>query len=164
MKDHHLDQILICSIYTVLKTVDRQVSFTTILQHYTSQPQARTVIYHQVPISMINTLLHNPAMNVVFNISPQTDTIKVSLNSHPIFTDRPLNPKENIGTFEQERNKIFYIVSDELKDKMLEALTEKQREVMKDCNGDIIRFYNKVIDKLYILICLDLYSCCSSVF
>lgn len=137
MKDHHLDQILLCSIFTILKIKNKKYTFNEILHHYLTQPQAKSIIYYQVKISMLNVLLHNPTMSVTFNISMEEDKVGVLLNS----IDQNLF---EIEKSQKNQNIALYIVNNEMKEKMSSFFTDKQLNAMKDFTSDIIKFYNKV--------------------
>ncbi len=48
MKDRHLDQLLMCSLYIVCKVVQREMAFADILKQYKTQPQAASHVYRSV--------------------------------------------------------------------------------------------------------------------
>eukprot|EP00096_Caligus_rogercresseyi_P011166 TRINITY_DN4312_c0_g1_i1.p1 TRINITY_DN4312_c0_g1~~TRINITY_DN4312_c0_g1_i1.p1 ORF type:complete len:832 (+),score=254.96 TRINITY_DN4312_c0_g1_i1:556-3051(+) len=48
MKDRHLDQLLMCSLYIVCKVVGSTKNFTDIMKHYRTQPQAASHVYRSV--------------------------------------------------------------------------------------------------------------------
>lgn len=48
MKDRHLDQLIMCSLYIVFKVVGQNKTFTDIMKHYRSQPQAASHVYRSV--------------------------------------------------------------------------------------------------------------------
>lgn len=48
MKDRHLDQLLMCSLYIVCKVAALQKNFTDIMKQYRNQPQAASHVYRSV--------------------------------------------------------------------------------------------------------------------
>ena len=48
MKDRHLDQLLMCSLYIVCKVVDQARNFTDVMRQYKTQPQAASHVYRSV--------------------------------------------------------------------------------------------------------------------
>ncbi len=48
MKDRHLDQLLMCSLYIVCKVVGQNKNFTDIMKQYRNQPQAASHVYRSV--------------------------------------------------------------------------------------------------------------------
>jgi retinoblastoma-like protein 1 len=48
MKDRHLDQLLMCSLYIVCKVLGQNKNFTDIMRHYRNQPQAASHVYRSV--------------------------------------------------------------------------------------------------------------------
>ncbi|XP_060567628.1 retinoblastoma-like protein 1 isoform X1 [Ruditapes philippinarum] len=48
LKDRHLDQIIMCSVYVISKVTDRSQSFQNIMKCYRLQPQAQSHVYRSV--------------------------------------------------------------------------------------------------------------------
>ncbi len=48
MKDRHLDQLLMCSLYIVNKVIGLNKNFTDIMKEYRNQPQAASHVYRSV--------------------------------------------------------------------------------------------------------------------
>ena len=48
MKDRHLDQLLMCSLYIVCKVVGQDRNFTDVMRQYKTQPQAASHVYRSV--------------------------------------------------------------------------------------------------------------------
>lgn len=48
MKDRHLDQILMCAIYVILKVSENAKEFSEIMLYYRQQPQAHSHVYRSV--------------------------------------------------------------------------------------------------------------------
>ncbi|CAG2054349.1 unnamed protein product [Timema podura] len=48
MKDRHLDQILMCSVYVICKVAVKEKTFTDIMRCYRHQPQAASHVYRSV--------------------------------------------------------------------------------------------------------------------
>nr|ALB00261.1 retinoblastoma protein [Tigriopus japonicus] len=48
MKDRHMDQLLMCSLYIVCKVVGQDKNFTDIMKNYRNQPQAASHVYRSV--------------------------------------------------------------------------------------------------------------------
>ena len=48
MKDRHLDQLLMCSLYICFKVAGQNITFTDIMKHYRNQPQAASHVYRSV--------------------------------------------------------------------------------------------------------------------
>jgi retinoblastoma-like protein 1 len=52
MKDRHLDQLLMCSLYIVCKVVGQDRNFTDVMKQYKTQPQAASHVYRSVLLGL----------------------------------------------------------------------------------------------------------------
>ncbi|XP_076823739.1 retinoblastoma-like protein 1 [Clavelina lepadiformis] len=57
MRDRHIDQLLMCSVYVMAKITQHDQSFQEIMQCYRSQPQAASSVYRSVMIQRSSTPL-----------------------------------------------------------------------------------------------------------
>uniref|UniRef100_A0A0K2TLX7 Retinoblastomalike protein 1like [Bombus impatiens] n=1 Tax=Lepeophtheirus salmonis TaxID=72036 RepID=A0A0K2TLX7_LEPSM len=76
MKDRHLDQLLMCSLYIVCKVVGSTKYFTDIMKHYRTQPQAASHVYRSVllrPRGMKGDV-ENESSDAQKSITPPTPT------------------------------------------------------------------------------------------
>lgn len=70
MRDRHLDQLLMCAIYSMCKVTQAEVTFTDIMKSYRLQPQARSHIYRSVLISSRQRRNSNGSENSKNSSSP----------------------------------------------------------------------------------------------
>jgi retinoblastoma-like protein 1 len=52
MRDHHLDQLIMCAIYVIGKVAHNELQFQKIMEHYRYQPQSRNHVYRSVLLSV----------------------------------------------------------------------------------------------------------------
>ncbi|XP_060849204.1 retinoblastoma-like protein 1 [Rhopalosiphum padi] len=69
MRDRHLDQILMCTIYIICRVVNLNLSFQAIMKCYRTQPQSASHIYRSVLITP-----RNPSQEHIENNGAQRDT------------------------------------------------------------------------------------------
>lgn len=55
MKDRHLDQILMCSLYIVCRVIKQNKNFTDIMGQYKGQPQAASHVYRSVLLRRVSS-------------------------------------------------------------------------------------------------------------
>ncbi|XP_047452997.1 retinoblastoma-like protein 2 isoform X2 [Mugil cephalus] len=91
MKDRHLDQILMCSVYVTAKVTREDRSFQTIMKSYRSQPQASSHVYRSVLVSRMRTRVSGDESSKLSSAESQ-DTAGGDISPVPIRSSSTLPP------------------------------------------------------------------------
>lgn len=93
MKDRHIDQLLLCSIYIIAKITKETHTFQDIMKCYRSQPQAASHVYRSV---LLRHSTKEPVADENMEVDPASggeSTEKTSRSSH---ADRSDLPREEV--------------------------------------------------------------------
>ncbi|XP_028391773.1 LOW QUALITY PROTEIN: retinoblastoma-like protein 2 [Dendronephthya gigantea] len=140
MKDRHLDQILMCSIYVMGKVANSEIKFQDIMRHYRTQPQAASHVYRNVLLKAKKTKSGSTSSNESVKVKSEPNSARASptlniVSSAP--SSRSTSPQMRSAS----------AIPSTPPPSHMTPVGMSQSSPNENDRGDLIEFYNKVYIK-----------------
>ncbi|CAB3999055.1 retinoblastoma 1, partial [Paramuricea clavata] len=142
MKDRHLDQILMCSMYVMGKVTNSEIKFQDIMRHYRTQPQAASHVYRNVLLRSKKTKSGSTSSNESVKVKSEPNSARASPTS-AIACSAP----SSRSTSPQMRSASAIPSTPPPSQHAPVVTSQPETSPNENDRGDLIEFYNKVYIK-----------------
>ncbi|KAF8781812.1 Retinoblastoma-like protein 1 like protein [Argiope bruennichi] len=145
MRDRHLDQLLMCSVYVICKVTKEDRSFQEIMKHYRLQPQAASHVYRSVLLASKGKKRRNSGSSENSKDGSGSNSPVPSENSKSENTDKDEKESKRTEQLSTIRSSSTLPVPHPSSQPPTPTkLTGTGTHFEFEERGDLIKFYNKV--------------------